>query len=76
MVDPRVTFWLSIVIAVASFLTGGGANWVNTGLDPMTIQHVVAWVAIATGVGNIVLAGLTAGGVSNAAKMLTFRRPE
>ena len=70
----KISFWLSIALGIATFLTGS-ANWVDTGLDPTTVKHVLAWVSIAAGIGNIVNAAFVAGGATNAMRMLTFRQP-
>ena len=57
--DPRWSIILSLILALGGFLTGSAALLADTGLDPLTIKHFLAWDALATGAGNVVLAVLT-----------------
>ncbi len=57
--DPRYSIILSLLLAGGGFLSGSAALLTDTGLDPTTIKHFLAWDALGTGMGNVVLAVLT-----------------
>ncbi len=57
--DPRWSIFLSISLAILAFLSGASATLVDTGLDPATVKHLLAWATLILGVGNCVNAVLT-----------------
>jgi hypothetical protein len=59
-IDPRYSVILSLFLAIMSFLSGASANLTDAGLDPLTVKHVLAWVAILVGIGNCINAVLGA----------------
>ena len=59
-IDPRWSFWLSIALGVTGFVAASSGLLTDTGIDPVTIKHFLAWLGLATGIGNIVNAALAA----------------
>ena len=59
-IDPRWSFWLSILLGAMSFVASSGALLTDTGADPLVIKHVLAWIGLLVGIGNIVNAALAA----------------
>lgn len=59
-IDPRWSFWLSIVLGACSFIGSSSALLADTGADPLVIKHTLAWVGLFVGIGNIVNAALAA----------------
>ncbi len=57
--DPRWSIGLSITLAVLAFLSGASSTLVDTGLDPITVKHLLAWATVILGIGNCVNAVLT-----------------
>lgn len=57
--DPRWSIALSVVLAIMAFLSGATSTLVDTGLDPSTVKHMLAWTTLVLGVGNCVNAVLT-----------------
>ncbi len=57
--DPRWSIFLSIGLAILAFLAGASSTLVDTGLDPVTVKHVLAWSTLVLGVGNCINAVLT-----------------
>ncbi len=58
-IDPRWSIALSLFLAAGGFLSGAGALLTDTGIDPTTIKHFLAWDALTVGLGNVILAILT-----------------
>jgi hypothetical protein len=58
--DPRWSVFLSLGLAALAFLGGASGLLVDTGLDPTTVKHLLAWDGIALGLGNCVNAVLGA----------------
>jgi len=59
-IDPRWSFWLSIALGIGGFLGTSSALLADTGTDPVTIKHALAWLGLFVGIGNIVNAALAA----------------
>lgn len=59
-IDPRWSFWLSILLATLSFLGGAGSQFADLGLSPAVVKAVLAAIAIVVGVGNALNAVLAA----------------
>ncbi len=57
--DPRWSIILSIGLATLAFLSGASSTLVDTGLDPVTVKHLLAYSTLVLGVGNCVNAVLT-----------------
>ena len=51
--DPRWGIIISFILGALSFLAGAGSTLTDTGLDPVTVKHVLAWITILVGIGNI-----------------------
>jgi hypothetical protein len=58
-IDPRWSIALSLGLAILAFLSGASATLTDTGLDPITVKHLLAWTTLITGIGNCVNAVLT-----------------
>jgi hypothetical protein len=58
-IDPRWSIGLSLVLAILAFLSGASATLIDTGMDPATVKHVLAWTTLITGIGNCANAVLT-----------------
>lgn len=59
-VDPRWSFWLSLMLAVFGFLGGAGAQFTDLGLAPTTVKAILALLTLALGIGNAINAVLAA----------------
>jgi len=59
-IDPRVSFYLSISLAVLGFLGGAGAQFTDLGLSPGEVKAILAGDALIVGVGNAINAVLAA----------------
>ena len=59
-IDPRYSVFLSLFLAILAFLSGAGAALIDTGLDPATVKHFLAWTTILMGIGNSINAVLGA----------------
>jgi len=59
-IDPRYSVFLAMFLAAISFLAGASATLVDTGMDPVTVKHIVAWIIIFNGLGNAINAVLAA----------------
>jgi len=40
------------------FFTTSSALLIDTGMDPVTVKHMLAWFSIFSGIGNLVVAAL------------------
>ncbi len=58
-IDPRYSIGLSLALGILGFIASASSTLVDTGLDPITIKHALAWVVFALGVGNVINAVLT-----------------
>lgn len=58
-IDPRWSICLSVALAILAFISSSSALLVDTGMDPTTVKHVLAWGALAGGIGNCINAVLT-----------------
>lgn len=59
-IDPRWSFWLSLVLAICGFLGGASTQFTDLGLAPTTVKAILALLALLLGVGNAVNAVLAA----------------
>lgn len=59
-IDPRWSFWLSMVLGVLGFLSGAGAQFTDLGLDPMGVKRLLAGIVLVMGVCNVINAILAA----------------
>ena len=59
-IDPRWSFFLSLSLAVLSFLAGAGTMYTDLGANPATVKAILALFNICLGVGNAVNAVLAA----------------
>lgn len=59
-IDPRFSFWLSIVLAVLAVLAGAGSQYSDLGLSPEHVKAVLAGFVLLMGVGNAINAVLAA----------------
>ena len=59
-IDPRWSFWLSIILAICGFLGGAGAEFADLGLPATQVKAILAALAIIVGVGNAINAVLAA----------------
>lgn len=59
-IDPRVSFWFCVVLAVLGFLVGAGAEFADLGFSPATVKAILAADSLILGVGNAVNAVLHA----------------
>jgi len=57
-VDPRYSVYLSIALAIMAYISGASATLADTGMDPHTIKHMLAWITLLLGIGNSVNAVL------------------
>lgn len=59
-IDPRVSFWFCVVLAVLGFLVGAGAEFADLGFSPATVKAILAADALILGIGNSINAVLHA----------------
>lgn len=59
-VDPRISFWLSIALALLAVLAGAGSQYADLGLDPNTIKRILAVFGLLMAMGNALNAVLAA----------------
>lgn len=59
-VDPRYSFYLSLLLAIGGFLGGAGSQFADLGLDVHTVKAILAVIALVLGVGNALNAVLAA----------------
>jgi len=58
--DPRVAVFLSAILAVSAFLGGAGSYFADLGMSPQEVKALLAGDALLLGIGNSVLAALSA----------------
>lgn len=58
-IDPRVGFWLSIILAIVLYLGGASGEWTDL-LGPETARRVLAILALVGGTGSAINAVLHA----------------
>lgn len=59
-IDPRWSFWLSLVLAILGFLSGATAQFTSLGLPATTVAAIMAIIALLLGIGNAINAVLAA----------------
>lgn len=59
-IDPRISFYLSLGLAILGFLGGAGSQFTDLGLPPGEVKAILAMVVLLLGVGNAVNAVLAA----------------
>lgn len=59
-IDPRVSFYLSLGLAILGFLGGAGSQFTDLGLPPTQVKAILALVIILLGIGNAINAVLAA----------------
>ncbi len=52
-------FWLSIILAVLSYIVGAGALLTDAGMDPTTVKQLIAILSLVVGAGNTVVAAVS-----------------
>lgn len=58
--DPRISFWLSVSLAVFAFMSTAGSQLVDLGFSPQTVKAILAFNVLLLGLGNAVNAVLAA----------------
>lgn len=56
-IDPRWSIILSLLLGIVGFIVAI-PDWANSGIDPTTVKHLVWWLGVGVGIGNIINAGL------------------
>lgn len=59
-VDPRWSFYLSLILAILGFLGGAGSQFTDLGLGPNVVKAILALIALILGIGNAINAVLAA----------------
>ena len=56
--DPRWSIFISLFLGILGFLSGATTLITDAGLDAVTTKHLMAWIGLMMGIGNVVNAVL------------------
>ena len=59
-IDPRWSFFLSLILSIGGFLGGAGSLFTDLGLPPGEVKAILALIALSLGIGNALNAVLAA----------------